>query len=181
MKRSIKWIVPRGAPRDDPRIAIARHIAWIKPITPDTDYSLPEPDHYNYAGLAVKPLDCEFVADQVFYQDKKTGLWWSVYYVTEENNDAFLAWSESIEFIQCWTPFRQTKMRNRRGLLYVKGKVAEYNQTDNERLYTMGYYENLKVKYFSDDDKYVDSLLGRARVGLKDYVPEEHRIEVEDF
>lgn len=181
MKRSIKWIVPRAANRDDPRIAIARHIGWIKPISNETEFSLPEPDHYNYAGLASCPIDCEFIADQVFYQDKKTKLWWSVYYVTEQDNDAFLDWSESIEFIQCWTPFRSSRMRNRRGLLYVKGKVADYNQTDNERLYTMGYYEKLKSKYFDDDTKIVDSLLGSARASLKDYVPEEHRIEVEDL
>jgi len=171
MKRSIKWIVPRSAPRDDPRIAIARHIAWIKPITPDTEYSLPEPDHYNYCGLATRPIDCEFIADQVFYQDKKTGLWWSIYYVTEENNDAFLAWSESIEFIQCWTPFRQTKMRTRRGMLWARHNISEGNQTDNERLYTMGYYEKLKSKYFDDDEKFI-KVVGTPRGAVLNYQPE---------
>ena len=45
--------------------------------------------------------------------------------------------------------------------------------TDNERLYTMGYYEDLKVKYFNDDTTYVDSLLGSARAILSDPIPEE--------
>jgi hypothetical protein len=181
MKRDEKWVVPRNKTITDPRIAVARHIGWIKSHSQDTQFSLPEPDHYNYAGLALRPIDCPVITDQVFYQDRKTKLWWSLYYVPAEQVKDFVAWAEPIEFIQRWTPFKSSRMRQRRGLLYVKGKVADYNQTDNERLYTMGYYENLKVKYFSDDPEYVDSLLGPARAVLKDYVPEEHSEEVDDF
>ena len=181
MKRSIKWTVPRTATRDDPRIVLAKHIGWKKPTSIITEYSLPEPDHYNYAGLAVKPIDCAIVANQVFYQERRTGLWWTLYYVTEEENEEFLAWSEDIEFIKCWTPFRSTKMRQRRNILWARGNINEDSQTDNERLYTMGYYEKLKVKYFNDDTTYVDSLLGEVRTALKNYVPEEHSEEVDDF
>lgn len=181
MKRDEKWVVPRTTTITDPRIAVARQIGWIKSSTAETEYSIPEPDHYNYAGLADRPWDCPYITNQVFYQDKKSQLWWSLYYVPHEQVKQFVAWADPIEFIQRWTPFRNSKMRNRRGLLYVKGKVADHNQTDNERLYTMGYYENLKSKYFDDDATIVDSLLGHARASLKDYVPEEHRIEVDDL
>jgi hypothetical protein len=44
--------------------------------------------------------------------------------------------------------------------------------TTNEKLYAEGYYENFKIKYFSDDTEYVDSLLGVARVILKNPWPE---------
>lgn len=181
MKRDEKWVVPRTKTIDDPRIAVARHIGWHKPFNNETDYSLPEPDHFNYGGLADRPIECPFIANQVFYKDKKTELWWTLYYVTEEQNAEFIAWADPISFTLCWTPHRVTRMRQRRGLLEFKGKLAEYNQTDNERLYTMGYYEKLKVKYFSDDISLMDSLLGQARASLKNYVPEEYNDEVKDF
>jgi len=173
MKRDEKWVVPRNKTFDDPRIAIARHIGWIKSTSPDTEFSLPEPDHYNYAGLSAKPIDCPFLTNQVFYQDRKTKQWWSVYYFTEEQNEEFLAWADPINFNLCWTPYRPTRMRTRRGLLRTRTKISDTNQTDNERLYTMGYYENFKVKYFNNDATYVDSLLGPARAVLKNPVPEE--------
>lgn len=181
MKRSNKWIVPRAVIIEDPRIPIARQIAWLKPTSNETEFSLPEPDHYNYAGLAGKPIDCPVIASQVFYQAKKSKQWWSVYYVTEKENESFLAWSEDIKFDLCWTPHKTSKMRQRRSMLWTRNNISEDTQTDNERLYTMGYYENLKSKYFNDDTTYVDSLLGEARATLKNFVPEEQSIEVDDF
>jgi hypothetical protein len=179
MKRDEKWVVPRVRTFDDPRIAIARHIGWTKTTSTETEYSLPEPDHFNYAGLSNKPIECPVIENQVFYQDKKTKLWWSVYFVTEQKNELFLSWGENIDFDLYWTPLKPTRMRQRRGLLKAKTKISDHNQTDNERLYTMGYYENLKVKYFNDDAEYVNSLLGPARAVLKNPIPEELD-EVED-
>ena len=57
-------------------------------------------------------------------------------------------------------------------MLWTRHNISDTNMTDNERLYTMGYFETLKVKYFNDDTNYVDSLLGQARAILKDPWPE---------
>ena len=91
MKREQKWVVPRTSKIPDPRIAIAKQLAWTKPITNETEYSLPEPDHYNYAGLSSKIWDCPVIECQVFYWDKKLRAWWSVYYVPEEATSASVA------------------------------------------------------------------------------------------
>jgi len=157
MKRSNKWIVPRGAPIPDPRIAIAKHMGWTRPIGQVTEYSLPEPDNYNYAGLSVKPIECPFLSHQIFYQPNKTKLWWSVYYVTEENNEEFLAWSENIEYLQCWTPFKSTRLREQRPMLWTRANVSE--QTLPERLYTMGYYDELQKEFNID----ITNNLGKPR------------------
>jgi len=148
MKREQKWVVPRTSKVLDPRIAIARHLSWTKPISSETEYSLPEPDHYNYAGLAKQPWDCPIVQAQVFYWDRKLDGWWSVYYVPQELETEFIAWATDIPFDFCWTPFRLTKMRNRRTLLKTRASAVE--QTADERLYTMGYYDELQKEFNID-------------------------------
>lgn len=152
-----KWVVPRIAKTVDPRIAIARHIGWIKPITNETEFSLPEPDHYNYAGMANQAHDCPFIADQVFYRDLKANKWWSVYYVPQELVDAFITWAEPIQYDHCWTPHRSTRMRTRRGLLHAKKHSIE--QTLPERLFTMGYYDELQKEFNID----ISDNLGKPR------------------
>ena len=151
MKREQKWVVPRTRTFADPRVAVARHIAWTKPIGPETDYSLPEPDHYNYGGLSKEPVDCPVITNQIFYQDRISNNWWSLYYVPEQLNDEFLVWGEHIPFEICWTPNRSTRMRSRRTLLAPQGKSLEL--TINERLHTMGYYNNLQTEFNIDITK----------------------------
>lgn len=119
MKREQKWVVPRTKTFADPRVAVARHIAWTKPMGLETDYSLPEPDHYNYGGLSMKPIECPLLHNQVFYQDKTSMKWWSLYYVPEHLNDEFLAWGEDISFELRWTPWRPTRMRQRRTVMMI--------------------------------------------------------------
>ena len=119
MRREQKWVVPRTAKFADPRIAVARHIGWSKPMGIETDYSLPEPDHYNYGGQSTKPVECPLLHSQVFYQDRTSKAWWSLYYVPEHLNDEFLAWGNEIEFQRCWTPNRLTRMRHRRSEITV--------------------------------------------------------------
>jgi len=160
MKREQKWVVPRASKISDPRIAIAKQLAWTKPITNETDYSLPEPDHYNYAGLSNKIWDCPVIQAQVFYWDKKLSAWWSVYYVPEELNDVFLDWGEHIPFDFCWTPFRSSRMRHRRTLLKTRSCAVE--QTIHERLYTMGYYDKLQTTYSID----ISDVLGEPRMNM---------------
>jgi len=160
MKREQKWVVPRTSKIPDPRIAIAKQLAWTKPLTSETEYSLPEPDHYNYAGLSSRIWDCPAVECQVFYWDKKLSAWWSVYYVPEEAEPAFLDWAADIPFDFCWTPFRVSKMRHRRTLLKARSSAVE--QTIYERLYTMGYYDNLQKTYNID----ISEVLGEPRLNM---------------
>lgn len=165
----------------DPRLAIARHIAWHRGTTPDTDRSVPEPDNFNRAIFANKPYDCDFIEDQVFYFDKSRNNWFSVYYVPDEQVDEFNLWIDKLEPNAFWQHLNAPKIRLQRSLLWTRDNKSQKTLTDNERLHTLGYYEDLKVKYFSDDATYVDSLLGESRDLLKNFVPEEQSDEVEDF
>ena len=151
MKREQKWVVPRTKTFADPRVAVARHIAWTKPLGPETDYSLPEPDHYNYGGLAKEPVECPLLDNQIFYQDKITKNWWSLYYVPEQLNHAFLIWGEHIPFEICWTPNRQTRMRQRRTLLATRRHDSD--MTLPELLYNSGYYSELQTTFNIDITK----------------------------
>jgi hypothetical protein len=134
---------------------------------------VPEPDNYNRAVFDLKPYDCEFIEDQVFYFDTNRNAWFSVYYVPDDQVEEFNTWIEQFEPQAFWQHLNAPKIRQQRPLLWCRNNVSERFLTDNERLYTMGYYDELKIKYFSDDTTYVDSLLGDARALLKDFVPEE--------
>ena len=165
----------------DPRLAIARQIGWHRGTAQDTEHSVPEPDNYNRAIFASRPWDCNFIEDQVFYYDKQRLNWFSVYYVPEEQIEDFNLWIEIIKPNAFWQHLNAPKIRPQRSLLWCRDNKSKDTLTDNERLHTMGYYKELKVKYFNDDTAYVDSLLGEARASLENFVPEEQSDEVEDF
>jgi hypothetical protein len=157
----------------DPRIPIARHIAWTKTTNPDTEFFTPEPDNYNRAIFTEKITECTLVEDQVIYYDKVRQGWLTIMYVPDEQIQEIDAWITQSNKLAVWCHLKPPRIKPRRNLLWARGNIRDDTQTDNERLYTMGYYENLKVKYFSDDTTYVDSLLGEARATLKNFVPEE--------
>lgn len=158
----------------DPRIAIARHTAWYKSSTEYTDYPTPEPDNYNRAVIANVPIDCTIIEDQVFYYDKTHKHWITVMYVPEELDVEVDSWIKQCKPKAVWYHAKPPKIKQRKNLLWTRDNKSSSTLTDNERLYTMGYYEDLKVKYFSDDIEYIDSLLGESRDLLKNFVPEEH-------
>jgi len=165
----------------DPRIVIARHISWHRGKGTDTAFPVPEPDNYNRAIIGDRPCECKFIEDQVFYFDRQRQAWFSVYYVPDEQLDEFTAWVKEIKPDALWVHTTTPKIRPQRGLLWTRDNVSARFLTDNERLHTLGYYEDLKVKYFNDDVEYIDSLLGESRDLLKNFVPEEQSDEVEDF
>ena len=165
----------------DPRIAIARHIAWFKSSTEYTDFPTPEPDNYNRAVIANVPIDCSTVKNQVFYYDQKRNHWVTVMHVPEEQCIEVDSWIKQCRPQAIWQHNKPPHVKPRKTLLWTRDNISDTNMTDNERLYTIGYYENLKSKYFSDDTSYVDSLLGSARAILKDPWPEAEDIEVEDY
>lgn len=165
----------------DPRIAIARQIAWHKTSNETTEFVTPEPDNYNRAVFTEKITECPLIEDQVVYYDKVRQGWITVMYVPREQIELVDAWIANSDKLAVWCHLKPPRIKPRRNLLWARHNISEGSQTDNERLYTMGYYENLKVKYFSDDASYVDSLLGEARDSLKNPIPEELEEEVEDY
>jgi hypothetical protein len=157
MKREQKWVVPRTINIVDPRLALAKHIGWNRPVGNETEYSLPEPDDFNYAVYDDKPHDCMLIENQVFYKDKKSLGWWTLYYVPEELLQDFFTWANPIDFKICWIPQRPSKMRRRRPLLHTRMCAPE--QTPYERLYTMGYYDELQNEFDID----ITETLGKPR------------------
>lgn len=157
----------------DPRIPVARHTGWKKTTTEFTDYPTPEPDNYNRAIFTVKPQECPLIEDQVIYYDRVRNGWITLMYVPPNQIKDIDAWIYRSKKIAVWCHLKPPKVKPNRTLLWTRNNVSDNAMTDNERLYTMGYFETFKVKYFSDDATYVDSLLGEARASLEDLVPEE--------
>lgn len=153
----------RGSPkRIDPRVALARHMGWqahTNHYSP-TPWRVPEPCHYNYAVRAGRPLNCEFIRNQVFYKDTDLKLWWSLYFVTEEHAQAFKLWAHAQPIDIYWFNSKQPVVKDYQRLLHNTA-CAELN--DNERLFQMGYYANLRSKYFVDDDTELLSIMGPVR------------------
>jgi len=170
------WIYPRyyrgRKDHTDPRLAIARQMAWKKYAQAEyTEYPVPEPDNYNRAVFSTKPIDCLLVEDQVIYYDASREGWITVLYVPDDKTELVDAWIK--QFPIYWHHLKPPKIKRQKPLLWTRPKISDDAMTTNEKLYAEGYYENFKIKYFSDDTEYVDSLLGVARVILKNPVPEE--------
>ena len=163
----------------DPRIQLARQIGWRKFHSHETEYPTPEPDNYNRAVFAHIPIDCSILEDQVFYKHRLG--WMSLFYVPPEQIVQVDSWIRQCRPMAVWCHLKPPKIKPQRGMLWTRDNISDTNMTDNERLYTMGYFEELKVKYFNDDATYVDSLLGSARAILKNPIPEELDDEVEDY
>jgi hypothetical protein len=158
------WTLGKAANIPDPRLVIARHIGWSRPLSTETTYTTPEPDNYNYAGSHQRPIDCEFIKDQVFYFDNRSQRWWSVYYVQDEQVTDFLTWAEQQNFEFCWRSYHRTnKLRNRRRILHFRLNSPE--QTDNERLFNMGYYDQLQTEFNLD----ISERLGPPRKNMPIY------------
>lgn len=170
-----------GSELVDPRIAVAKQIAWKKSSTDYTEYSTPEPDNYNRAVVANMPIECSIIEDQVVYYDQQRKHWITLMYVPEEQITEVDSWIHQCKPRAIWQHNKPPKVKPLKSLLWTRNNISDRNMTDNERLYTMGYFEELKVKYFSDDTEYVDSLLGEARAILKDPWPEAEEIEVDDL
>lgn len=168
------------SPKFDPRIAIARHLDWRADYSPNvTTWTLPEPNNYNHAVRSARPLDCEFIRDAVYYKTD-TGSWWSVYFIPDELIKDFHLWLEQQTIEVYWFNSKPTKLKTRKTLLHVAKNAAEL--TDNERLFTMGYYSEFGAKYFCDDDTILLSHLGTARADILEVCEViEHRASADIF
>jgi hypothetical protein len=162
-RKNTKWKIPRTRTFPDPRIAIAHHIGWERPLGNDTDFHVPEPDNFNYAVKADKPMECPHVDFHVFYKNPD-GTWWTTYLVTAQNKDDFLDWADPIDFKLCWFNKRSPKLRTKKPMLWARKAAQEL--TLNERLYTMGYYEKFSSKYVDDSGEILSSRMGIARTTM---------------
>ena len=155
----------------DPRFPIARYMSWTRPNGTQTEYSIPEPDNFNRAVMALRRLTCPFIEDHIFYYDTLRSSWWTVYYVPPSRLQEFDLWVDQQEYIIRWYHSKPAAVRTRKSLLY--NRVNSYEITDNERLYTMGYYNKLAEKYFKEDDRPLLDRLGSVRKELLDFRTDE--------
>ena len=151
----------------DPRIALARHIDWQKTYD-ETEFSLPEPDNFNFATLSQRPLFCESVKNQVWYQDFYKSGWISLYLVTPQELPAFKDWLKQQPWRSYWRTGKPLPLRTRRSMLWNRRTATEL--TLEERLYLSGYYKNFIAKYFADGHaEFVYRRLGEPRGRLIDW------------
>lgn len=150
----------------DPRIMIAMHINWQKPTGPETLFHTPEPDNFNRAIMAKRAIMCDFIEDNVFYRDLLRDKWWSFYHVPINQLPAFDAWIKQQHYDLLWQHKKAAAVRQRRTLLWNKQSAPDLNL--NERLYAMGYFDNLERKYFSEDNAMLTTRLGSLRSEAKE-------------
>lgn len=164
----------------DPRIALARHIEWNRNGLGETQFTIPEPDNYNYAILADRGVECDVIKNQVFYKDTHRNGWITLYYVPDDQDQCFNAWLAQAPWRSYWRSNRPVAVRQPRPLLWNRQRATEL--TLEERLYTQNYYRDFFAKYFSDDTKtFVERILGRPRDLLEIYRVQEEPDNEYDF
>jgi len=165
----------------DPRIPVVRHMQWSLPV----DLSLctgVEPDNYNFAIFDTKPYDLKFIRYQCWYKvnqivKRKPLQGWMSLYVAEERLQTIL-FNQEILKIQpeaVWRcdkarPIRPKRTELQREKFHPKSKDG--NLTTEERLYQLGYYENLQRKYFDGDERFI-KVVGQPRGLVLDSYPED--------
>ena len=115
----ITWTYTNGKPRreyTDPRIPIARQIAWQK-VTGETTHTIPEPDNYNRAVVTDKPVECLGIEDQVIYLDRNKNHWVTVLYVPEEQFAEYDSWLKRLKPTAHWQHTKPPRIRKQRSIL----------------------------------------------------------------
>jgi len=186
-----KYINTSQAKLPDPRIEIAKQMAWIVPTNlKNTPWMGVEPDNYNFAVFDDRPHDLKFIMHQCFYKLDRPFLrrriqGWVSMYVAEERLQTILFNREvlKIQPRAVWRYPTAKLIREKRPLLErepVYSNRAQDNFTAEERLYQLGYYEKLKNKYFDGDEKFI-KVVGTPRACVLNYLPEVDSTEVEDL
>jgi len=175
-----KYFRPADQYLPDPRAVISKHIDWTLTFV-ERPTSCPgiEPHDYTLGICHDKPVDIDYIKDQCFFFDKKTQMWISMYYFTD-NNTALKFNRELIKIqpLALWTnPKRSRIPRKKKTLIELDGFKSRKVKTAvaSERLAQMGYYSILKDKYFHGNEEYVD-----ARVGIARAVSDELEDEIEE-
>lgn len=165
----------------DPRISVVRHMGWQLPVNISL-YSGAEPDNYNFAVFDHRPHDFKFIQHQCWYKidhvfKRKKVLGWIGLYIAEERLQSIL-FNREILKIQPEAVWRYDKARLirpkrtelQRERFHYKSKDG--NLTTEERLYQLGYYENLQRKYFDGDERFI-KVVGQPRGFVLDSYPED--------
>lgn len=162
----------------DPRIAVARHIGWEKYTGPDTVWFPPEPDNYNFAIFAAKPIECKFISHQVIYYDNHRQGWFTLMLVDKQQEPDYFAWLKTQTILAHWYHPTAPEPRPRRNLLRLRG-VGDPTKdvTLNERLYTMNYFEKFASKY-SAATTIVSSRVGLPRDNLYDLIEDQSSLDL---
>jgi hypothetical protein len=152
----------------DPRTELTYHVGWTNPGSKPSLWSGPEPDNYNFAIFDHRPHELKFIKDQVWYKlnqiYRRTKLngWMSLYYTDDPELHAEI--KRSIIRIQpraFWQHPKPIPMRRKRTMMErenVYKPRSSTNFTTEERLWQLGYYENFKVKYFGDSERFAGSV-----------------------
>lgn len=170
----VKWIYSSNytGPQTliDPRIPVARHLAWTKSSTPYTEYSIPEPENYNRAIFTTKPIELTWIRDQVIYKDAYRNGWITLCFLPESQVKKFDDWVLLMDMTY-WRHIKPGNIKIHKPMLQRGASVNDMSL--DERLLTMGHYKNLVVKYFDGDPQYVRSRLGEARANLTDLIKDD--------
>lgn len=175
MKPAVKaynWIYNRdyNGPKNfvDPRMAIAWHIDWKRPLSREwTENPTPEPDNYNWAMASITPHECPIVKYQVIYRDYYRKIWLTVMLVeTRMKIVDIKKWMRNRDSVAYWQHLNAPMVRQPRPLLWNRQRATEL--TIEENLYTRGYYENFRSKYFCDGThaEFFNTRVGEARALL---------------
>lgn len=178
----------------DPRISIARQMDWVAPTKQqrkDSTWTGCEPDNYNFAIFDQQPHDLKFIEQQCWYKlsqrfrGNKISGWFSVYVITEKElvhqfNQALI----KIQPQAVWRYPKSQPMRPRRSLLIKenpRSDISDRTFTTEERLYQLGYYENLERKYFAGNEEKLIARIGQPRRAVLDYQPEDDSLSDSDY
>jgi hypothetical protein len=121
---------------------------------------------------------CFYQLDTVFLRQRLQG-WFSVYVATERlQTILFNREMLKIQPKAVWRYAHAKLIREKRVMLNREqgySNRADDNFSTEERLYQMGYYEKLKNKYFSSEEKFI-AVVGRPRGAVLNYRPEADSI-----
>ena len=164
----------------DPRAIISKHIDWTANwIYQPSSWVGMEPDDYTHGICHTKPVELPFVKDQCFFYLQKFDMWFSMYYLEEDEHINLLN-RELIKLqpLALWnTPKRKNFDKKPKKTLIEREFTRPNSKTGSaaERLFHSGYYTKLKDKYFTGNEEYLFTRVGTARA-----VADELEFEDED-
>lgn len=154
----------------DPRAIISKHIAWdgYKGSSDTTSWSIPEPDNYNFAILAAKPIEYPGVNDQCWFKWEE--FWLSCYYDHSLEYIDFIRYTFTQDFIAYWHPRRKIKPKIRERLLDRDIRKNIISLPENHILWYQNHYTGLKYKC-DDFDTIVEKYIGIPYPATEDLEP----------
>ena len=111
------WREPGGAVNrhlKDPRSALARQMAWIRPTGMTTDCrGRLEPDNYNWAVISRRPIDISSLDESFIYKDATTDLWITLARVDDTDINELINYLKDYQYYAIWHNPRPFAIRKR--------------------------------------------------------------------